>query len=302
MNVLVTGGAGLIGMAVRERLAADGHGVVAVDVTDFGRNDQALVQLQLDDVARLEALVEQNGIDAIVHCGAISGPMMARGQPMLLVDVNIRNTALLLDLAQRRNMRRFIFCSSISVYGDVGDGVIVEDTPLHPSSVYGATKVASESLVEAFATEYGVEGVSFRIARVYGPYRRANCHINNIIRDVEAGQETEIPCEPGFTYHYVHVDDVADAIMAGLTAEVLPSRAYNVGGGTALTMAEIAEQARAALPGAQISLVAGADDVPDVQKIFDIGKIERELGWRPKHDIASGILSYRSAMRSGRVA
>src|SRR6185437_14437256 len=99
--------------------------------------------------------------------------MLAKGRPLLLVSANIDGTALLLDLARVRGMKRFIFCSSISVYGNAGEAVLTEERALHPTSVYGATKVACEQLIEGFAAEFGLSGVSLRIGRVYGPYRRA---------------------------------------------------------------------------------------------------------------------------------
>ena len=165
-----------------------------------------------------------HAVDAIVHCGAISGPMMAKGEPLKLVAVNIDATAALLDLARRRAMRRFVFCSSISVYGDVGAATITEETPLRPTSVYGATKVACEQLLQGFrCTEYGLEGVSLRIARVYGPYRRANCHVKSLIEDSSGeASRPEIPCDPDFVYHYVYVDDVAEAIATALETARLP--------------------------------------------------------------------------------
>jgi UDP-glucuronate 4-epimerase len=301
MNVLVTGGAGLVGMALRQTLKRAGHSVTAIDVTDFGRNDAELTILPLDDVAPLDALVERNHIDAIIHCGGISGPMLAAGKPMLLVDVNINATARLLDIARRHQMRRFVFCSSVSVYGDVGAGIITETTPLHPTSIYGASKVAGEALIDGFAAEYGVEGVSLRIARVYGPYRRANCYLGASIRNAYANVKTEIPCEPDFKYHYVHVDDVADALLIALEAKTLPARAYNVSNLT-MTMPQIAEIARQTIAGADISLAPGADDVPDVQTDFDLSRIARDLGWRPRLDLAAGLLSYRDAILSGNAA
>jgi nucleoside-diphosphate-sugar epimerase len=186
MNVLVTGGAGLIGMAVRDALAARGHKVTAIDITDYGRGDKGLIFVGLDAREPLEALIDAEAIEAIVHAGAISGPMLAKGRPLLLVSANIDGTAMLLDLARVRGMRRFVFCSSISVYGSVGKDLIGEERPLHPTSVYGATKVACEQLIEGFAAEFGLNGVSLRIGRVYGPYRRANCHLGGIIRDARA--------------------------------------------------------------------------------------------------------------------
>ncbi len=214
MTILLTGAAGLIGMALSPILAARGHRVVRTDITDFGRDDPALHLMTLDDRAALEALIRTHAIDAILHCGAISGPMLAQGAPLALVAANIDATALLLDLARVHAMRRFVFCSSISVYGDAGSRPVTEATPLRPTSVYGATKVACEQLIQGFAAEYGVDGVSLRIGRVYGPYRRANCHLGTLIRDAAAGRETEIPCDPAFLYHYVYADDVAEAIVS----------------------------------------------------------------------------------------
>ncbi len=302
MKVLVTGGAGLIGMAVRDRLAARGHQVTAVDVTDFGRGDAGLTLASVGDRAAMEALVDRAGIEAVVHCGAISGPMLAKGQPLLLVGVNIDATALLLDLARTRGMRRFVFCSSISVYGSVGQAVITEERPLHPTSVYGATKVACEQLIEGFAAEYGLSGVSLRIGRVYGPYRRANCHLGTMIRDADAGRATEIACGADFPFHYVYVDDVADALAVALEADGVPASAYTIGGPAALTMPEIVAAARQVLPGARIGVVPGEDDVPDVQTAFDLTRARTYLGWTPAYDIARGLAAYADAIRSGRAA
>jgi UDP-glucuronate 4-epimerase len=302
MKVLVTGGAGLIGMAARKTLASRGHEVTAIDITNFGRDDPELILIGLAERAPLEKLMDDAGIEAIVHCGAISGPMLAKGQPSLLVSSNIDGTALLLDLARERNMRRFVFCSSISVYGNVGKAIITEERPLHPTSVYGATKVACEQLIEGFAVEYGLSGVSLRIARVYGPYRRANCYIGTMIRDADAGRMTEIACGADFPLHYVYVDDVAGALAVALEAEVEPGTAYNIGGPAALTMPEIAAVARRILPRARINIVPGKDDVPDVQTAFDLTLAKRKLGWAPTRDIAAGMLAYAEAIRAGQAA
>jgi UDP-glucuronate 4-epimerase len=300
MNVLVTGGAGLIGVPLREALAAKGHMVSAIDVTDFGRKDPGLEIVSITDRAALADLFAPKGFDAIIHCGAISGPMMAQGEPMKIVEVNIGGTARLLDLARRHGLRRFVLCSSISVYGNVGKAVITEDTPLRPTSVYAASKVAGEQLLQAFTAEYGLSSVSLRIGRVYGPYRRGNCHLATLVRDAAAGHSTEIPCDPEFLYHYVYVDDVVEALIAALTADAFSFSAYNVGSGEALTMPQIAEIARTAIPGANPTLVAGADDVPDIQTAFDVSRIAADLAWRPRFDLASGLRAHQRALRTAR--
>jgi len=302
MRVLLTGGAGLIGMSARAVLKEAGHEVLPIDVTRFDRDDPELRILPLEDAVGLRRLVDEHSIEAIVHCGAISGPMMAKGRPDLLVRVNIDASAALLDLARQFAMKRFVFCSSISVYGDVGNAVIDEATPTVPTSVYGATKVSCEQLIQGFASEYGLAGASLRIARVYGPYRRANCFLRAAILDAAAGRETIIPCAPDFIYHYVHVDDVSQAIATLLVSEDLPHRIYNIGSGEAMTMPQIAAILEEVIPNARIRLVTGADDVPDVQTEFDISRAARDLEWRPRLGLRLGLQDYHEAFRKGRIA
>jgi UDP-glucuronate 4-epimerase len=296
MSTLVTGGGGLIGMAVRSLLRARGEPVLAVDLTRHGRNDPALHEIGLQEPERLLALAQAHGVRAIVHCGAISGPMLAKGQPFAMVEANISGTAAMLELARALHVRRFVFCSSISVYGDAGPAVLDEARAPCPSSVYAASKAAGEALVQAYAAEYAVEGVSLRIGRVYGPYRRANCVLKAIIEDAHAGQVTVIPCQRDFPYHYVWVGDVADAVAACLEAPALPARIYNVGSGEALTMPKIVEIATAALSGSQVTMVPGEDDVPDVQTHFPVARIAADLGFRPRYGLAQGLRAYAAGL------
>src|SRR5258708_26089187 len=200
MNVLVTGGAGVIGMALGEALTAKGHTVRAIDVTDFGGDDPGLEIMSITDEAALMDLFGRSAFDAVIHCGGISGPMMAQGEPMRIVEVNIGGTGRLLDLARRYGLRRFVLCSSISVYGNVGKAVITEDTSLRPTSVYAASKVAGEQLLRAFTAEYGLSSVSLRIGRVYGPYRRGNCHLAPRVPERGADETTQNPCGTKIPY------------------------------------------------------------------------------------------------------
>lgn len=296
MRVLVTGGAGLIGIAVRALLRHHGHEVVAIDRTRFGRDDPALQEMALEDAHSLHALARQHDFDGIAHCGAISGPMMAKGQPMEIVAANLVGTANVLELARVASVRRVVFCSSISVYGNAGEATLSEALPPNPSSVYAASKAAGEQLIAAYATEYGLDGVSLRIGRVYGPYRRADCILKAMIEDARAGRPTIIPGAPDFAYHYVWVGDVARAILAALTAPRLPSRIYNVGSNEVATMPEIIAIAGKILPGLDARLVPGADEVSDVQRVFPVSRIAAELDFRPEFDLARGIAAYAAAL------
>jgi UDP-glucuronate 4-epimerase len=292
MNVLITGGAGLIGLAARRLLAASGHRVTAVDMTDFGRQDPGLVRMDLADAAGLEQLMRDRRIEAVVHGGGISGPVMAKDDPLRVVEVNISATAQLLDISRRLAISRFVFLSTHCVYGDVGPGLIGEERALHPGTAYAASKVAGEALVECFSREHGLQGASLRITRVYGPYRRDNCFLRSALLDASSGTRTVIPCDRSYIYHYIYVDDVVGAIAACLDAPALPHHVYNVTSGEALTMPEVVSIARGIRPDLRIELVEGVDDAPDVQIDFDLSRIAGDLGWRPRYDLAAGFAEY----------
>ncbi|MCB1488002.1 MAG: NAD(P)-dependent oxidoreductase [Bauldia sp.] len=294
MRALVTGGAGLVGLAVRRALAERGDEAIGVDRTDFGRDDPTLRLVSFAETDRLESLMRDEGVEAVVHAGGLSSPVMGAEDPLRTVDINITATAFLLDAARRLGASRFVFCSSHVVYGDVGPGTIDEDHPLKPASAYAASKVAGEALVSAFARAYGLPGASLRITRVYGPYRRAECPFRRIVGDHAAGLATTIACDPAFPYHYVHVDDVACAVLACLDAKDLPSDVLNVTSGERLTMPEVVDRVHAVLPDARIELVDGADPAPEVQDDFSLARWDGI--WFPRYDLRTGFARYLAAM------
>lgn len=286
-TILLTGAAGLIGRALHKRLAERGNRVVALDRLE----GPGIVACDLTEVHRLHELGDAH---AVLHCGAISGPMVARDNPHLIVQSNIVGTANILELARIRKMRRVVFLSSVSAYGSTPAGVdpVPEDVVLSPSSVYGASKVAGEALVNAYRRQHGVDGISLRPAWVYGPGRTTACAIRDMIQDAQAGRRTHFPFGRDFHRQYVHVDDVADAIMLALDAPELGQRAYTITGDSYLTLSEVAATVRKVLPQADIGMEAGRDPIDDVQARFDIAAAARDLGYRPRISLEDGVRSY----------
>ncbi|MBN9070359.1 MAG: NAD(P)-dependent oxidoreductase [Rhizobiales bacterium] len=287
-TVLLTGAAGLIGRYLHRMLRERGDTVIAID--RLGSDD--IVSCDLSEVHRLHELA--GAASAVVHCGAISGPMVARDNPYLIVQSNIVGTANILELARIRKMRRVVYCSSVSAFGDTPEGLdlVPEDVVLRPSSVYGASKAAGEHLLEGYRLQHGVDAVSLRPGWVYGPGRTTDCAIRTMIEDAQAGRETRFPFGRDFHRQYVHVQDVADAILLALDAEKLPRRSYTINGGTYLTLGEVADIVRKVLPSARIEMGAGADPIDDLQARFDLSAAERDLGFKPKVTLEDGIRSY----------
>jgi len=295
-TVLLTGAAGLIGRALHKRLSERGNRVVAVDRLE----GPDIVACDLTEVHRLH---EFGKADAVIHCGAISGPMVARDNPHLIVQSNIVGTANILELARIGKMRRVVFLSSVSAYGSTPTGVdpVPEDVVLLPSSVYGASKVAGEALVNAYQRQHGVGGISLRPAWVYGPGRTTACAIRDMIQDAQAGRPTHFPFGRDFYRQYVHVDDVADAILLALDAPKFGQRAYTITGDSYLTLGAVAATVRRVLPQAEIAMEAGRDPVDDVQARFDTSAAARDLGYRPRIALEDGVRSY-AAWLAGRKA
>lgn len=287
-TVLLTGASGLIGRYVHRMLRERGDKVVAIDRI---AGDDVLA-CDLSEVHRLHELGSEAG--AIIHCGAISGPMVARDNPYLIVQSNIVGTANILELARVKAMRRVVYCSSVSAFGNTPAGLdlVPEDVVLKPTSVYGASKAAGEQLLEGYRQQHGVDSVSLRPGWVYGPGRTTDCAIRTMIEDAQAERPTSFPFGRDFYRQYVHVQDVADAILLALDAKELPRRSYTINGGTYLTLGDVAAIVRKVLPSARIEMGPGGDPIDDVQARFDLSAAERDLGFRPRIGLEEGIRSY----------
>lgn len=292
-TVLVTGAAGLIGNAVRIFLEERGDRVIAVDRIAQTEEGKKLTICDVADVHGLHGLASKNAIDAVIHCGALSGPMMARDNPFAMVSVNIVGTANLLEVARIHGIARLVNCSSTSVFGDIqSSDPVKEDVALHPQSVYGASKVAGEQLVSTYASQFGVDGVSLRLSWVYGPRRTTECVVRTMIDNARNGRPTHLPYGGGFHRQYIYVDDAARALIAACDRPDLPRRTYSVTGGTNLSFDEIAAAVRARYPAAMIRLAPGPDPDDGVQPPFDISAIKDDVGFEPSIDFDRGVRLY----------
>jgi len=291
--VLVTGAAGLIGHRARILLEERGDQVIAVDKWESTVEGREVLECDLTDVHSLHRLAMRYRPDSIVHCGAISGPMVARDNPHAIIQNNLVGTANILELARVYQIRRVVFCSSVSAYGPTPAGPVPEDVALNPSTVYGATKAAGEQLIAAYATQHKVDGVSVRLSWVYGPRRQTACIIRTMLLDALQKRPTRLPFGADFYRQYLYVEDAARGLLLALDAAGLRRRTYSITGDSFLTIGQIADIIRTLLPGADIEISPGPDPDDDIQEVFDISAAQRDLGYRPRFSIEQGIKSYR---------
>jgi nucleoside-diphosphate-sugar epimerase len=252
--ILVTGLGGLIGGAVARRLADAGRVVVGMDRAAPTDARFPVIVHDLPDPDRWHEAITRHRVRKVVHAGGISGPMLPQDAPVRLCDVNIGGLLGLLEAARIHKLERVVWFSSILAYGDRPDLTAVsEDTPLHPNTIYGATKASGEALIEAFYAEHGVDAVSFRVASCYGPGRTTACLMRTLVEDGLDGKTTVVRDAPERTRQHIFVDDVVDAVCAALDAGTFTRRAYNIGPGTAQSLNQIVDAVRSAVPGTSVA-------------------------------------------------
>lgn len=302
MTTLVTGVAGFVGSALARRLLADGEQVVGVDVlTDYydpalkranvaalRRNGFTFVEADLN-VVDLDALLE--GVAVVFHEAGQPGVRASWGQEFATyVQANILATQRLLEAARRAPaLRRLVYASSSSVYGNARVYPTTEDDLPRPVSPYGVTKLAAEHLCTLYASNFGVPAVSLRYFTVYGPGQRPDMAFNRFIRSALACRAIEVFGSGEQVRDFTFVDDVVDANLRAAVGDVAPGSVFNVSGGTSISVNEVLDEL-AGIAGHRLDVARTAPVPGDVRRTGGSAeRIRDALGWCPTVDIAAGL-------------
>jgi len=299
-RVLVTGGTGFLGGALAKRLRRDGAETV---ISDLGHGAAAPAGLRACDLAdrrQVDALLEDQGIDTIIHAGAVSGPMVMADRPLDIWRINVTGTAYLLEAARRNRVGRFVLCSSVDVYGPSSSGMIDEEAGLAPETVYGASKVAAEAAMTGYAREHGIDAVALRFSWIYGPGRRTPTTLERLIRAGLAGEAVTLGDRASDRTHYLFIDDaVAGVLAAARSPAGLPRRAYNITAGDGLPLERVVETLSGLLPQLRVSF--GQRQSPEAGPTgFDLTNAALDLGYRPQVPLSQGLHQYVETLRHER--
>jgi nucleoside-diphosphate-sugar epimerase len=298
--ILVTGAAGLIGGRLVSRLAAKGADVIATDRRGAEAPPGAgWVTVDLTDAPSLLALMRDAQVRAVVHAGAISGPMVAAGDPHQVMWVNVGGALNIAEAALRTGVERLIALSSAGVYGPQATlDPVREDAPLNATDIYGASKIAAETVLRAYRHDHGLPAIVLRPSSVYGPGRTTACFIRDMIDHARRGDLLALAPEGACRRQFVHVDDVVAAILGALNAPRLDHFAFNVSGGTWLSEQEIAASAARVLPGLRIaSIAAPARCLDGEMGPLDTARAQAAFGFSPSIPLAEGIAAYAATLR-----
>jgi UDP-glucuronate 4-epimerase len=300
--ILVTGAAGLIGGRLVSRLAAEGADVIATDrrAAEAPRGAR-WVTVDLMDGPALTALMRDAKVVAVVHAGAISGPMVAAGDPHQVMSVNVGGALNIAEAALRTGVARLIALSSAGVYGAQASlDPVPEDAPLNAADIYGASKIAAETVLRAYRHDHGLPAIALRPSSVYGPGRITACFIRDMIDHARRGDPLALAPAGASRRQFVHVDDVVAALMGALNAPLPEHFAFNVSGGTWLSEREIAALAAPGLPGLRIaSIAAPARCLDGEMGPLDTARAQAAFGYSPSIPLAEGIAAYAATLRQG---
>lgn len=304
MLALVTGVAGFIGSSLADRLVADGWSVRGVDrFTAY--YEEALKRSNLASVsssakfqlveadlltAELGPLLDE--VDVVFHQAAQPGVRLSWADGFRLYnDLNVNLTQRLLEAVRTRPIKRFVYASSSSVYGQAPAWPTTENTETRPHSPYGVTKLAGELLCGAYGANFGVPTVSLRYFTVYGPRQRPDMATHRLIEAARHGTPFPLYGDGQQIRDFTHVSDVVSANMMAATTDLPAGTVMNIAGGGSTKLLDLVQLVGDAV-GREVPVNWLPAQPGDVHRTGgDTTRAAELLGWTPRVGIEEGVAS-----------
>jgi NDP-hexose 4-ketoreductase len=292
LRVLVIGASGFLGTHVRDRASAVGMDVITAGRTQLPESRaHCLIDLTSDDPAALAGLLADAAPDVVVNCAGATG-----GDVGTLAAVNVTGTAALVR-AMRMTGRpiRLVHLGSAAEYEPSQPGTTVAETaPARPTSVYGVTKLAATRLVE-LGRATGLDAVVLRVFNPVGPGAPDSILPGRIVTELHRALATGTEATFGSldaVRDFVDARDVADAALAAASVPVLSGPVINVASGAGAPARTLVHELTdiSGYAGPVRETAGGSPHSAGLSwQQADIGRAERELGWRPRHDLRTSL-------------
>jgi len=299
--ILVTGGAGFIGSHTVDLLLQNEVDVWVLDDLSTGRlrnlnrwkNDRRLHFRQgtITNYRTLSSLAER--VDSVIHLAAVVSPVVSLLRPDLTNYVNVSGTLNVLRAALKHKVKRVVFGSSSSVYGNTTNIPVPETAPLEPISPYGVSKLAGEQYCMAFHRSLGLDTVSLRYFNVYGERQSSNPYSGVIAifaGQLLRGKRPTIYGDGNQTRDFIHVSDVSRANMLALESKQLAGETFNIGTGKATTVNELFRTLASAMGKPNAAATFAEPRRGDIQRsCSDASKARAALGFEPRIALRDGL-------------
>jgi len=296
MSVLVTGGAGFIGSHTAELLVKEGYEVRILDNLDSGSVENLSsvldkAKLIVGDIRDTNILKQaMSDSQYIIHLAAVVSVDEAIEDPIKTFEVNCQATVQLLELARIFDVEKVVYASSTAVYGEPSQIPLREDHPTRPINPYGASKLAGESIMEAYNKTYALPTISLRYFNVYGPRMRGGQYAGVISKFLEAAKKNKqlkIFGDGGQTRDFIHVYDVAIANKIALESHEVG--VFNIGTGIETRIIDLANLI-IQLVKSQSQIIFVEPRPGDIYRsVADITRARRSLGWEPRISLREGL-------------
>jgi len=297
----VTGAAGFIGSHLSESLIQKGFDVVGIDnFTDYyprtiketnitqlrGGNNFEFVEASLLEVDLAKLL---DGVEVVFHEAAQAGVRASWGQNFKIYsDNNILATQMLLEACCRSPVKKLIYGSSSSVYGDTPDLPMKESSLPCPVSPYGVSKLAAEHLCFLYYKNFGIPAVSLRYFTVYGPRQRPDMAFHRFFKWALKNETIRVYGDGQQTRDFTYIDDIVEANLLALEKGA-PGKVYNIGGGSRISLERVI-QIISEITGRQLKVDYQEKEKGDVRHTMaDTTRAQRELHYSPKVSIREGL-------------
>jgi UDP-glucose 4-epimerase len=305
-KILVIGGAGFIGsFVVRELLKHEIEKVVIYDnfargkwenIEDCLKDSRCSVNENGGDIRDIDLLDDaMKGVDYVFHLSAM-WLLHCKDFPRTAFHVNIEGTFNVLEACVKNKVKKLIYSSSASVYGDAVQVPMTEDHPYNNKNFYGATKIAGEAMCTAFNDRYGLQVIGLRYMNVYGPGQDQTAVYTGVVpimlNKIDANESPVINGDGSQAYDFIYVEDVARCNIAALTSDT-SFGFYNVGTGIQTSIRELCDTILR-LKKSELKVTYkpyGEDDARALVKnrIGSPVKAKEELGFEYKYDLETGL-------------
>jgi UDP-glucose 4-epimerase len=301
LKALVTGAAGFIGSHLCGYLLKEGLGVVGVDsFLDFyprsvkeaniaGMRNHRNFEFIEGSLLGLNLVKILDAVDVVFHQAAQAGVRASWGQSFKIYsDNNILATQMLLEACRESPVKKFIYASSSSVYGDTADLPMREDSIPRPVSPYGVSKLAGEHLCYLYYKAFSIPTVSLRYFTVYGARQRPDMAFHRFFRWVLENKSLKVYGDGEQSRDFTHVDDIMEANRLSFE-KAAPGEVFNIGGGSRISLNRVIPIIHQ-IAGRETDVCYEGKQKGDVRHTFaDMTKAQQKLGYKPKVQLQDGL-------------
>ena len=303
MRCLITGVAGFVGSHLAERLLSDGHEVLGIDAfVDFysrrvkeknleGPRSWERFTFMEGDLVELDLIPLLQDVDWIFHQAAQAGVRASWGEEFTrYVECNVLATQRLLEAAKKSTaIKRFVYASSSSVYGDTTILPVTEDVTPQPISPYGVSKLAAEHLCSLYYHNFGLPTVSLRYFTVYGPRQRPDMAFHRFCKSAAEHLPIHIYGDGEQTRDFTYISDVVEANIRSTTSDAAIGQVFNIAGGSRVTVSHVVDLLEE-VSGSTVNVKHEHKQHGDVRDTFaDTSRAAKLIGYQPLVSLHDGL-------------